>query len=827
MEKAGWGYERFMIRTRGPSMSTVHFPQRQQFRRSPARWFRILAAASALAVVVSTQAAGVYFQNSQGLVSPSNTITFSEYSPPPNTIITTQYQAYGVTFAPYVRYASIYDQNSGTPNIDPTACVANFQQYWIVVPTFSLIFDRPVAAAAFAVLTQPGTFEVTALWAGVELPGGPHTFTGGYGPDRTTNFVGFSGATFDELRIGNIATSDGALVLDNLQFTPAVVNSWTNPASGRWDAPANWSLATAPASNQTVIIDNSGYKAVNIDGATFANFPASVTVSNLLVAAPTNALNTLLLNYAGLNTPLRVLNDCIIGTNGTIDNFSSSFEVDGTNGGALTIDGGSFEQIGGQTVVNAPVNIRSGFLRATNANLTLGQTTLGTNQAQEWGYVQQDGGSIAASFVNIVRGSYSLAAGNLYALQGMQLSSDTAAFYQSGGTNYGNITLFENSTYQLLGGMAQGNVLSVSDSINHYTFQQDYGLLQMQFINVTGGSNYTGFPCFELNNGMVRCGTLNIGGNGTFGQSGGQVVLTNNMDMHGEFFITSRGNITEHSDYLLNNGQLQASSISLGKFATFRQFGGSVTLPNGLSLTLFSALYRLGGGTLTTTYTGISGDFQQTGGHHEVDGVLSLVGSYELQGGDLIVQGLYTRGSLSLAGSGVFTNTGIVNLGGTITTSASNAVLGQIQLATNTTFGFSGFPAHVYCSSSSGISWTSGALLTITNWSSARDGHLYFGTDASGLSASQLRQISFSNPGGFPPGTYPAQLLATGELVPAPRPTLQSTRTGSALVLTWPSGYQLLSATNISGPYTPVSGASSPWTNHYTKPQEFFKIQGL
>ena len=50
-------------------------------------------------------------------------------------------------------------------------------------------------------------------------------------------------------------------------------------------------------------------------------------VSNLVVAAPTNALSTLLLNYTGLATPLRVLNACTIGTNGTIDNFAGSFEV--------------------------------------------------------------------------------------------------------------------------------------------------------------------------------------------------------------------------------------------------------------------------------------------------------------------------------------------------------------------------------------------------------------------------------------------------------------------------------------------------------------------
>jgi hypothetical protein len=84
------------------------------------------------------------------------------------------------------------------------------------------------------------------------------------------------------------------------------------------------------------------------------------------------------------------------------------------------------------------------------------------------------------------------------------------------------------------------------------------------------------------------------------------------------------------------------------------------------------------------------------------------------------------------------------------------------------------------------------ALLVITNWINSGATRIFFGYDASALTASQLAQIQFANPGGFAPGPYPAQLLSTGELVPAPRPTLQMTRTGSALVFTWSGNYQLL-----------------------------------
>jgi hypothetical protein len=62
---------------------------------------------------------------------------------------------------------------------------------------------------------------------------------------------------------------------------------------------------------------------------------------------------------------------------------------------------------------------------------------------------------------------------------------------------------------------------------------------------------------------------------------------------------------------------------------------------------------------------------------------------------------------------------------------------------------------------------------------------IYFGTDAGGLTASQLSRVHFLDPLGFAPGTYDAKLLATGELVVVPEPagaTLLLLGVGSLLV---------------------------------------------
>src|SRR4051812_36387339 len=67
----------------------------------------------------------------------------------------------------------------------------------------------------------------------------------------------------------------------------AQVNSWTNPTSGNWDDQTAWSLGVLPTSSQSVMITNSGWKAVAINASTPVNFPASMTVSNLTIQGAT------------------------------------------------------------------------------------------------------------------------------------------------------------------------------------------------------------------------------------------------------------------------------------------------------------------------------------------------------------------------------------------------------------------------------------------------------------------------------------------------------------------------------------------------------------
>jgi hypothetical protein len=603
------------------------------------------------------------------------------------------------------------------------------------------------------------------------------------------------------------------------------INNWTNPANAHWQDPF-WSLGSLPASNQTVNIANDGYKAVNIDSTTFSDFAASLTAGNLNISAPTNSLSTLLLNYTGLYRSFRVLNSCTVGPNGMLLNEYSSLEIDGSSGGAFTI-AGTFRQDGGLTVATVPVQILDGVLTATNASMNLGAVTLGQYGTFSAGTVFQDGGSIQASSVVIQRGSYNLMGGTLYALQGTLFGQDGGTyFYHGGGTNYGNVSLGYGGEYRLVSGLCQGNVLTAGQAAD---FRQDGGTLDMQYIDVGGSTNYPSAPGLLLKNGIVRCGTLNVGDNGTVEQSGGEFFLTNDFHLTGNYFLTSRGILITYADYRLADGNFHAPSIYLGHYAYFDQYDGTNSVAGTLSLS--GGIYTIQNGRLETPSTGVGfgATLRQNRGVHRVTGVLSITGNYNLNGGNVVVDGLYLRGALNIQSyfaTASFTNLGLVDFGGTLSARA-DAYLGQARLSTNSLIAFSGTACQVRFNSSSAVAWTPGSLLTISNWDGTVGTRVVFGSDSSGLTPSQLAQIQFVNPAGHTSGYYPAQMLSSGEIVPRARPALQFSRTANNLVLSWTGNYQLLSATNVTGPYAAVSGASSPFTNNLSSPAQFFILQGL
>jgi hypothetical protein len=304
---------------------------------------------------------------------------------------------------------------------------------------------------------------------------------------------------------------------------------------------------------------------------------------------------------------------------------------------------------------------------------------------------------------------------------------------------------------------------------------------------------------------------------------GGIMTLTNGLDL-------------EHGVFNLYDGSLSMPSLVVSNRGAFQIYGGTNHVAGDVEL--FDTGFLIGGGGLSSVNFGVGDGAQLTQyrGLNDVSGVLSITGNYDMSGGVLSVGGMYLRGAISISFSPgltapLFIATGWINFGGTMNISASQNSMGQLGLATNGTINLAASPLVVRFANSTSLTWDANSLLTIAGWNGSYAGNgsnqIYFGTTSGGLTPSQLSRVRFLNPTGIPAGTYNARILSTGEVVPISPPTLQAVRNGFALVLTWPSGFQLLSATNVTGPYTPVSGATSPRTNALSKPREFFKLQSL
>ena len=103
---------------------------------------------------------------------------------------------------------------------------------------------------------------------------------------------------------------------------------------------------------------------------------------------------------------------------------------------------------------------------------------------------------------------------------------------------------------------------------------------------------------------------------------------------------------------------------------------------------------------------------------------------------------------------------------------------------------------------------TSPGSLEIHGWAGSFNGggsnRLFFGTNKTGLTSTQLAQIRFVDPTGLPQGTYRARILSTGEVIPlrdvpenaavdqvmslptTASPRLLITALGEPAVVTWP-----------------------------------------
>ena len=166
-------------------------------------------------------------------------------------------------------------------------------------------------------------------------------------------------------------------------------------------------------------------------------------------------------------------------------------------------------------------------------------------------------------------------------------------------------------------------------------------------------------------------------------------------------------------------------------------------------------------------------------------------GSTEINSGPVKLEkssGNALNGTITVNGamSNYFPNTGNLLWGGNNQVNdASNLILseaaslnpagysdtvGTLAITGNANISVGASTSVLRFAASSASTWTSGKQLIIREWNGSPTGGgsegVFFGTNASGLSAGQIAKVGFMNPAGFATGLYQAAILATGEVVP-------------------------------------------------------------
>jgi hypothetical protein len=409
-----------------------------------------------------------------------------------------------------------------------------------------------------------------------------------------------------------------------------------------------------------------------------------------------------------------------------------------------------------------------------------------------------------------------------------------------------------------------------------FSSNQGTYVLQNGWLIVSGHAfvGYYGFGTLIQNGGTNSMADVTVG-NGHYVKSGGGLFVGEvrvlgstapGSDLGamsyeaGTGFITNRlrlvGQDGKQAHFTMTGGALTTRRIEIQQLGRVTHWDGTLQVTEELFIEdRESGHYGLYGGTLLSARSTIShismssqymapSQFSQGGGTHIVSGHLTMNGNarYLLSGGTVTAPDIVLTGELGdppqfwVSGAPPYrvNNDRITLTGGAVVMDNSAQQFGHLTLTTDSGINLAGSAAIVRFADSHTNSWQwfgQTPVIKVYNWNGTTNGggadQLSFGTDGTGLTASQAAQIQFINPAGFAPGTYPGRILATGEVVPVgqvPAGALSYQYNGTQLVLSWPAGFRLQSAINVVGPYNDVTNVSPYSVDVNRLPMEFFRL---
>jgi autotransporter-associated beta strand protein len=222
------------------------------------------------------------------------------------------------------------------------------------------------------------------------------------------------------------------------------------------------------------------------------------------------------------------------------------------------------------------------------------------------------------------------------------------------------------------------------------------------------------------------------------------------------------GDLTFSGPININTNTVAARILCVSNVTTF---SGVITNACGIT--------KIGPGTLV-----LSGASANTYGSATANGYTTVsagtlklsktAGVAAVAKGSLIVN---TGGTLLLGAANQIGDALPMTLGGgAFQTAGFSDTFGTLKLTANSVIDLGAGVSVLTFAASSGVAWTAGTTLTISNWNGSIYGggteRVLFGSSSSGLSAAQVGQLRFVNPPGFPAGSYVAAILSAGEVVP-------------------------------------------------------------
>ena len=679
---------------------------------------------------------------------------------------------------------------------------------WVSVP-FSSFDVRGLATSGTAVvgvgaLGAEGRLQSSTN--GLSWPGAGEPFT-----RRLNAVIHFAFGKF--FAVGN----DG-LIIESGAVADAPVNVWLKSTDGYWHE-GPWSLGHMPSWSDThIVFTNGGSKTLEINATTTRDYPESLHIRALsLFFQPEDATNTLLLNDAGFDVPLTIDSGLRVPPNLSLRSFNSAIEGSGmelsgdatfSDTHALFTGSVGMGMIGPANVVQSNGYFAAATLGVGSNNRGTWTQYGGTNEFRQLGIRSGSSYDLYGGLLNFTPFVYNnVTVGTLGNSNGAALRIHNGSLIASG-----PIVLYD-------GQLALRDGLLESFTITAFNGDviQSGGTNRTPYVEVPN-STLGGRATYVLNDGRLETTQVRLGqprgAIGSFIQHGGLHIASRSIDSFSDIETPMP---TVRGTYELTGGIVSAPRMYVG--GAFSQSGGTNEVGE-----MFVNIYNLSGGTLNTSNMSVgpaASGFTQTGGKHYLSGNFGLVGNYTLQDGLFSAQRIALGGTLTLAG-GTVSLPNLALYGGKIAANG-NYTFGRITGDGRGTLDFQNGETVLRFYQSSDAEWGASEFLIVTNWTPGSD-QLFIGHNQAGLTAAQLSRIRFANPGGFSPGLYSARILSTGEVVPVPR-FVSHQRTTNGLVLSWPEGYRLMTATNVAGPYSLITNAISPYTaSYHTDPQRFFIV---